>query len=86
MVVGEGGAEEFRRGGHGGHGGRRPDLKGMTGLFTVGLLMIVSRPSCDLRPRLDHTLSVVNLLKRPLVFRKLTRGPWRIPEKYVFAF
>jgi hypothetical protein len=42
----------------------------MTGLFTVGLLMIVSRPSRDLRPRLDHTPSRGKFVKETLSFSK----------------
>jgi hypothetical protein len=68
MVVGVGGAEELRRGGHGGHGGRRPDLRWMAGVGTVGLKMNLSRPSCDQRMRLDHTPSRGKFVKETLSF------------------
>jgi hypothetical protein len=86
MVVGEGGAEVFRRGGRGGHGGRRPDLREMTGFGTVELLVNPSRPSRDLGSRLEDTFSVVNLLKRPSGFWESTRGPKRKAENTFSRF
>jgi hypothetical protein len=49
-------------------------------LSPVELLMNPSRPSCDQRMRLEDTLSMVNLLKRPSGFWESTRGPKRKAE------
>ena len=50
------------------------------------LTIILSRPSGDLWPRLEDTLSLVFLLKSPSIFSKLIRGPLRVSQFMLSSF